>query len=49
MRGYLSVDLTAARMQVRMQAISDRRDPRPALSTLRSWVVENGRAGAVSA
>lgn len=46
-RGYLSVDLTPARMAVRMQAISDRRDPYPTLSTLRSWVVENGKAGAV--
>ena len=45
-RGYLSAELTPARLDMRMQVISDRRDPCPVLSTLRRWVVEDGRTGA---
>ena len=49
-RGALAndlADLTPAHMLVRMQVISDRRDPQATLSTLRSWVVEDGKTGAL--
>jgi alkaline phosphatase D len=48
-RGYVSVDLTPDRMTTRFQALSDVRDPKATVSTLKSFVVETGRAGAVSA
>ena len=43
-RGYLSLDLTPGRLEVRMQAISDRLDPRATVSTLKQFVVESGSA-----
>jgi alkaline phosphatase D len=46
-RGYVGVDLTRARMETRMQAISDRRDPKATVSTLKRFIVEGGKAGAV--
>jgi alkaline phosphatase D len=46
-RGYLSVDLSSDQAQVRMQTISDRRDPLATVETLRTWVVENGKTGAL--
>jgi alkaline phosphatase D len=46
-RGYVSIDLTPERMETRFQAISDRRDPRASVSTLRRFIVESGKAGAV--
>ena len=45
-RGYMSVELTRTHMETRFQAISDRRDPRATLSTLKRFVVEAGKAGA---
>ncbi len=45
-RGYISIDLTPDLMTTRYQAISDVRDPRASVSTLNTWVVEDGRAGA---
>ncbi len=36
-------------MNTRYRAISDVRDPHAAVSTLNSWVVEDGRPGAVAA
>ncbi|MBX3476069.1 MAG: alkaline phosphatase D family protein [Brevundimonas sp.] len=47
-RGYISADLDRRRLSTRYQAISDRRDPDATLSTLKSWVVETGRPGAVA-
>ena len=47
-RGYVGVDLTPKRMEVKFQAISDRRDSAATVSTLRSFVVEDGRAGVPS-
>jgi alkaline phosphatase D len=46
-RGYVAVDVARDRMDVRMQMISDRRDPNAMLSTLKRFVVENGKPGAV--
>ena len=48
-RGYVSVDLTAQRMTTRFQALSDVKDPGSSVSTLQTFVVESGKAGAVSA
>jgi alkaline phosphatase D len=48
-RGYVAVDLTRDRMETRMQIISDRRDPKATLSTLKRFVVETGKPGAVPA
>jgi len=48
-RGYVSVDLTPERMETRFRAISDRRDPQATVSTLKRFVVEDGRPGAQDA
>ena len=48
-RGYASVDLTPERMTTRYQAVSDVRDPNATVATLETFVIENGRAGAVGA
>jgi alkaline phosphatase D len=48
-RGYTSVDVTRDRMEIRFQVISDRRDPKAGVSTLKTFVVESGKAGAVPA
>ena len=48
-RGYGSIDLTPERMTTRFQAISDPRDPDATLSTLETFVIESGRAGAIGA
>lgn len=48
-RGYMSIDMDRDRMNTRYRAISDVRDPGAAVSTLNSWVVENGRPGALPA
>jgi alkaline phosphatase D len=44
-RGYVSVDLAPKRMNVAMRFVSDVTDPKATLSTLKSFVVENGRPG----
>jgi alkaline phosphatase D len=44
-RGYLAVDVTRDRMEVRLQAISDRTDRSAATSMLKSFVVQDGRPG----
>jgi alkaline phosphatase D len=46
-RGYVSVDVTPERMETRFQMISDRRDRNASVSTLKRFVVENGKAGAI--
>ncbi|MET1027534.1 MAG: alkaline phosphatase D family protein [Dongiaceae bacterium] len=48
-RGYLSLDLTPAALTARLQVISDVRDPQATLATLKTFVIENGRTGAVTA
>jgi len=48
-RGYMSIDVRPDRMDTRYQVISDVRDPKASLSTLKSWTVESGRPGAVAA
>jgi alkaline phosphatase D len=46
-RGYMSIDIARDRMRTRYRAISDVRDPKATVSTLRSWVVEDGRPGSI--
>lgn len=48
-QGYMTAEVTPDRMITRYQAISDRRDPAASVSTLRTWAVESGQAGAVEA
>lgn len=48
-RGYMTLDITAAGIDARYQAISDVRDPKASVATLRRWAVENGKAGATPA
>ena len=48
-RGYTTLDITPATMTAKFQTVSDAKDPKATLSTLRTWVVEDGKAGPVSA
>jgi alkaline phosphatase D len=48
-RGYVAVDLNAERMDTKFQIISERRDQNATLSTLKRFVVESGKPGAVPA
>jgi alkaline phosphatase D len=48
-RGYIAVDLSRDRMEARFQVISDRRNPKATVQTLRRFAVENGRPGAIEA
>lgn len=47
-RGYAMVDLTRDTMTTKFQIVSDIADPKATLSTLRSFAIETGRAGAVA-
>ena len=44
-RGYVLVEVAPERMDVAMRVVSDVTDPKATLSTLKRFVVENGRAG----
>src|SRR5207302_498730 len=46
-RGYVTVDLNRDRMESRLQIISDRRDALATVSTLKRFVVETGKPGAI--
>jgi alkaline phosphatase D len=48
-RGYTCVDLDPTKMLVRMRALADVKDRQSGISTLRTFVVEDGRPGAVAA
>ena len=48
-RGYVAVDLFHKRMDTRLQVISDRRDPKALVTTLKRFVVESGKTGAIAA
>jgi alkaline phosphatase D len=48
-RGYVCVDLERAQMQARMRIVSDVKDPKADISTLRTFAVEGGRPGVVAA
>lgn len=47
-RGYTAIDLARDRMETRFQVISDRRDPKATVSTLKRFIVESGKTGAVA-
>lgn len=47
-RGYVSVALEEKSMLTNFRVISDPRDPNASVSTLKSFVVEPGRAGAIA-
>jgi alkaline phosphatase D len=46
-RGYVRVDLDRERMLVSLRIISDRRDPKATIATLKQFAVMNGAAGAI--
>jgi len=48
-RGYISAELTPERLTTRFQAISNAADRAATVDTLASFVIENGRKGAVAA
>ncbi len=48
LRGYAAVDLTPQRMTTRFQALSDVTKRDATISTLKTFTVENGRAGALA-
>jgi alkaline phosphatase D len=48
-RGYVCVDLERARMRARMRIVSDVKDSKAAISTLKTYAVESGRPGVVAA
>jgi alkaline phosphatase D len=48
LRGHVSVELTHRRMVTRFQTVTDVRNPNSSISTLRTFVVEDGRPGAQS-
>ncbi|MBS0472875.1 MAG: alkaline phosphatase D family protein [Proteobacteria bacterium] len=48
-RGYVSVELTRERMTAKFQTVSDVTDPAATLSTLKTFVVDDGNPGPVEA
>jgi len=48
-RGYVSVRLSRKALTAKYQTVSDINDPKATVSTLKTFVVENGRAGAQEA
>ena len=49
LRGYATLTLDESRLYTRFRAVSDAADPLTGISTLKSFVVESGRAGAIEA
>ena len=47
-RGYVSVEIEADKMLTNLRVITDPRDPTATVATLKSFVVEPGRAGAIA-
>ena len=48
-RGYVSVEISRDRLTARFRAISDGTDPNATVETLKTFLVENGKAGPVAA
>jgi len=46
-RGYATLDISPDRVATRFRAIADATDPHAEVATLQSFVVENGRPGAI--
>jgi len=49
LRGYVSIELTHPTMTTRFRTVADVRDPNSSISTLRTFMIEDGRPGAVPA
>ena len=49
LRGYVSVELTHPTMTTRFRTVADVRDPNSSISTLRTFMIEDGRPGVVPA
>jgi alkaline phosphatase D len=47
-RGYVSMTLTPDKLTAQLRAVADHRDPDTAISTLSTWVVEDGKPGPVA-
>jgi len=43
--GYVTLDISPARIETRFQALSDKRDPQASVRTLQKFTVEDGRPG----
>jgi alkaline phosphatase D len=48
-RGYVSLDIQRTRMEAHMKIVSDVKDPKADITTLRTFAVEGGRPGVVTA
>ena len=48
-RGYLCVDLERTHLQAQMRIVSDVKDPKATIATLRTFAVESGKPGVVAA
>jgi alkaline phosphatase D len=48
-RGYISVEVDAKQMTTQLRVISDVADPKASVSTLKTFAVENGKPGVVTA
>jgi len=48
-RGYVVADLAPDHVQVQMRVVSDAREPKAGISTLKTFAVESGRPGVVAA
>jgi alkaline phosphatase D len=48
-RGYVSVDVDSRQMLTQLRVISDVTDPKASVSTLKTFVVENGKPGVTEA
>ncbi|MFZ1991585.1 MAG: alkaline phosphatase D family protein, partial [Alphaproteobacteria bacterium] len=44
-RGYSLLDVSPSKMTASFRVVSDVKDPKAAISTLNSWVVEDGKPG----
>lgn len=47
-RGYVSVEIAPDKMLTNLRVITDPRDPTATVATLKSFVIESGRAGAIA-
>jgi phosphodiesterase/alkaline phosphatase D-like protein len=47
--GYVSVDVDAKQMTTQLRVVSDVTDPKASVSTLKTFAVENGKPGVVTA
>jgi alkaline phosphatase D len=46
-RGYTTIDVEAGRITTKFRSVSDATDPAATVETLKSFIVEDGRPGAI--